>query len=218
MAEGRLPLFPLPVVLLPGTPMPLHIFELRYRRLVADLLASDGEFGIAWLPAGTAPTALPRGWAACTARLMAHEPLEDGRSNIVVQGGRRVALVRLVEDPAPYHVAQVAPALDTAADEAALADAATALRATFVRVGTAARALADDPAPLPSLSADPCQLAYDVASLTEVGHDAQHRLLGMRDPLARLAMMSAALSDALPDLERRAAAHRRAATNGHGPH
>ena len=42
----RLPIFPLGVVLFPGTPLPLHIFEPRYRRMLADCLAGDRRFGI----------------------------------------------------------------------------------------------------------------------------------------------------------------------------
>ena len=42
----RLPLFPLSVVLFPGNPLPLHIFEPRYRRMLADCLAADRRFGI----------------------------------------------------------------------------------------------------------------------------------------------------------------------------
>ncbi len=43
----ELPIFPLPIVLFPGTPQPLHVFEPRYRQLLADCLAADRRFGIA---------------------------------------------------------------------------------------------------------------------------------------------------------------------------
>src|SRR2546428_3780932 len=44
----ELPIFPLPLVLFPGTTQPLHVFEPRYRRLLADCLAGDKRFGIAY--------------------------------------------------------------------------------------------------------------------------------------------------------------------------
>ena len=44
-----LPIFPLPLVLFPGAVQPLHIFEPRYRRLLADSLAGDRRFGIAYV-------------------------------------------------------------------------------------------------------------------------------------------------------------------------
>ena len=50
-----IPLFPLGTVLLPGAPLPLHIFEQRYRQLVADLLelpAEDRQFGVVAIQAG----------------------------------------------------------------------------------------------------------------------------------------------------------------------
>ena len=51
-AAGRLKVFPLPsLVLFPGTAVPLHIFELRYRAMVRDALASDSVFALAQVPA-----------------------------------------------------------------------------------------------------------------------------------------------------------------------
>ena len=53
MAELRIPVFPLPeVVFFPGTVLPLHVFEPRYRRMVADCLAGDGRLAVAMLRPG----------------------------------------------------------------------------------------------------------------------------------------------------------------------
>ena len=46
MAQQLLPLFPLSVVLLPAMPLPLHIFEERYKEMMADVIAAEGEFGV----------------------------------------------------------------------------------------------------------------------------------------------------------------------------
>ena len=48
----ELPLFPLPLVLFPGVPLPLHIFEERYRRLLADVRASNNLFGLSYFDPG----------------------------------------------------------------------------------------------------------------------------------------------------------------------
>jgi len=105
------PLFPLPdVVLFPDTLLPLHVFEPRYRRLVADLLAlpaSERRIGmiLAESPSDGPADLLEPG---CLGRLVAHEPLSDGRSNIVLAGEARFALEREVEGK-PYRQAVVAP-------------------------------------------------------------------------------------------------------------
>jgi len=103
-----LPLFPLPLVLFPGTPLPLHIFEQRYRRLLADCLETDRRFGIIRLPDGMAELEIPPGTIGCIAEIVNAEPLPDGRSNIVVRGGERFALA---DDPAPLPVLPDEPAL-----------------------------------------------------------------------------------------------------------
>lgn len=103
-----LPLFPLPrVVLLPHTLLPLHIFEPRYRALVDHCLASGGVFGIPRLkPNGPdcedcPPFELVMGLG----RIVRHQPLPDGRSNIVVLGvGRARFRTELPAATAPYRV------------------------------------------------------------------------------------------------------------------
>lgn len=84
-----LPLFPLDAVLLPQTHLPFHVFEPRYRALLADALAGEKLIGLHTLdpvapplPDGR-PALLPYG---CAGTIVEHEPLEDGRSNIVLRG------------------------------------------------------------------------------------------------------------------------------------
>src|SRR5205807_1315981 len=85
----ELPIFPLPIVLFPGAPQPLHIFEPRYRELLADCLAADRRFGIAYVPAEYPPGSepLPRaGDVGCVALIQNTQGLPDGRSNILTVG------------------------------------------------------------------------------------------------------------------------------------
>jgi Lon protease-like protein len=87
--EVVLGLFPLGVVLLPGEVVPLHIFEERYKLLVRERL-DGGEFGIILAEDGTLRE------CGCTARVAELlEELDDGRLNILVEGGRRFRLLEL---------------------------------------------------------------------------------------------------------------------------
>ena len=107
---SRLPLFPLPVVLLPGTPLPLHIFEPRYRRLVTDCLERGAPFGIVYHdPDVHGPFLLEAGRVGTEARIEAHDPLPDGRSLILVRGGERFAIREGLDSETPYYEALVEP-------------------------------------------------------------------------------------------------------------
>jgi ATP-dependent Lon protease len=214
----RLPLFPLPLVLFPGVPLPLHVFEPRYRAMLADCLEGDREFGVIFRPDGVAERDLPAGHVGCIARVESTEMLPDGRSNVVVRGTDRFTLDRYVESARPYHIAEASGYAD--ADEAPLTLAPTAarVRELFVRVGMAARTLADDPDALPLLPDDPALLAFAVAALIDMDAPARQRLLTSRSPGGRLREIELLLSPALESLERRATVHVRAKSNGHGPH
>jgi uncharacterized protein len=107
-----LPLFPLPnVVLFPGVFLPLHIFEPRYRQMVADALDNDRMIGMVLLRPGWQadyegrPPVFPVG---CTGLITHLERLGDGRYNIVLRGVERFRIVR--EDHAlSYRRASVEP-------------------------------------------------------------------------------------------------------------
>src|SRR5437762_2021486 len=96
-----LPIFPLPnVVLFPSVFLPLHIFEPRYREMVADALATDRLIGMVLLRPGWErdyegrPPIYPIG---CTGLITHADRQPDGRYNIVLRGVERF---RVVEDDA----------------------------------------------------------------------------------------------------------------------
>jgi Lon protease-like protein len=133
-----IPLFPLPdVVLFPQVALPLHVFEPRYRKLVADALAGERVIGMSLLRAGWEhdyygrPPLYEQG---CAGRIEQHEALPDGRSNIVLRGLTRF---RIVEEHAgePYRLARVV-ALPDAPGEAAEVEAAR--RELMAAIGRAA--------------------------------------------------------------------------------
>ena len=212
--ERLLPLFPLPLVLFPGVPLPLHIFEPRYRRMLADCLAGDREFGILFRPEDVPERELPSGYVGCVASIEHSDQLPDGRSNIIVTGATRFALRRFVESTTPYHVGAVTPYEDRREtfDDAL----ASRLRALFERVGVAARTLADDTDPLPRLPDDAAQLSFTIASVLDLDGPTRQGLLESRSPNDRLAELERILGEAATPIEERAAVHTRAKSNGRG--
>ena len=118
----RLAIFPLSVVLFPGAPLPLHIFEPRYKRMLADCLLGDRRFGIT--PVNSSSELPGAGTVGCIAEVRVNQELPDGRSNVVVVGGSRFVLSRLLDEPHPYLVAMVQTFDDDAGSEPAAEDTA----------------------------------------------------------------------------------------------
>jgi hypothetical protein len=120
MLPPTIPIFPLPnVVLFPNVFLPLHIFEPRYRAMLADALAGDRIIGMTLLMPGYEadyqgrPPVYPVG---CAGVITHSEQLPDGRSNVVLRG---IEKFRIVEEDASrdYRLARVEP-LPEAASEA----------------------------------------------------------------------------------------------------
>lgn len=206
MPDLLLPVFPLGVVLFPGTLLPLHLFEPRYRQLLADVRAGDGRFGIIPVIPGVAERDLPVGRMGCVAEVTDVEVMPDGRANIVVTGRERFALTAFIEHDAPYHVATGTFVHDeTGASPVALAVAADEVIANFTRVVRAVRTLNDDTDPLPELPDDAAQVAWSVGAMIDLDFDSRYRLLAERSPAARLMQIDHVLRKAIPDLELQAA-------------
>lgn len=209
MVSETLPIFPLGVVLFPGTVLPLHLFEPRYRQLLSDVRAGNSRFGILPAMPGVGERELPPGRNGCVAEVTDVEMLPDGRANIVITGRERFALEAFVEHEAPYHVADVSFVSDEAGSSpVALTVAADDVASNFRRVVKAVQTLNDNSGPLPALPDDPAQLAWSIAAMIDLELEPRYRLLAERSPAARLAMVDGVLRKVLPDLELRAAMHR----------
>src|SRR6202044_1644176 len=88
-----IPLFPLDVVLLPSTPLPLHIFEPRYKEMIAECLAQNRIFGVV--------RALEQGLAevGCTAEIVTVvKEYPDGRLDLVAEGRNRFEIVAVNQE------------------------------------------------------------------------------------------------------------------------
>ena len=210
----RLPLFPLGFVLFPGAHAPLHVFEDRYRALLRDVLATDGTFGIPLPDSDGIPSP---GTIGVRARVLTHQVLPDGRSNLLVEGDTRFILTRLRDDGSLYLVGEV-ELFDDEPDDAALEpDAEQQLRGLAQRCRRAMAALAD--APVDSTwSSDPALFTFQVAGALPWDAAQASPLLAMRRVTDRAGLLLRVLPGVVPDLEQRAAVHRRAGSNGKGPH
>jgi len=108
MTAGILPLFPLPVVLFPGTLIPLHIFEQRYRAMLETILEGDKRFGLIYHdPDESGPFMNEAGSVGTVAEVVNHQPLPDGRSLILVRGLYRFLIQEEVREGKPFYQARV---------------------------------------------------------------------------------------------------------------
>jgi uncharacterized protein len=187
------PLFPLPnVVLFPKTPMPLYIFEERYRTMVRETLAGSGELVIALLRSGS-----ETGYAnlssvhdiACLGKIETYEELEDGKYNIVVIGVQRVRILREVQH-SPYRMVEVEKLEDDAYDERATDvidrhDHLGSLFAQFTELATGVRQQAVDL--MPQLDFE--SLVNMVAMTLNLAIDQKQTLLEINDAPQRADML-----------------------------
>jgi Lon protease-like protein len=105
------PLFPLNVVLFPGQPLHLHIFEERYKLMMRLCLESKRIFGICLIQKGMealGPLPEPH-QTGCLVRIADVQPLDEGRLNIMVVGQERFQITSLDWDSAPYLIGHVEP-------------------------------------------------------------------------------------------------------------
>jgi Lon protease-like protein len=157
----RIPLFPLPeVVLLPGTLLPLHVFEPRYRAMVADALEADRTIGMTMLKPGSdaAAPAPPIHRVGTAGEIVESEKLPDGRYNILLEARFRFRVLD-EEAPAPYRVARVEEMTTTSFRESAEGERLVA--AAVDLFGDVAREL--DLPPLPGDAVSPERLASEIA-------------------------------------------------------
>lgn len=212
-----LPLFPLPVVLFPGVPMPLHIFEPRYRELLADIRLTDSLFGLSYFDPSTASKEIPfPGHVGCVAEVTEVQELPDGRSNILTVGVIRYRVEEYVTGDEPYLVARVSFLEDEDEDGDALRESARSVAETFTRIARAVRLLNDERAALPDISdTEPQHLSYLVAAAMEIETDVKQELLELRHTSERLRRLRDMLARAVTSYEERARIHELAKGNGH---
>jgi ATP-dependent Lon protease len=104
----RLPLFVLPTVLFPHTRIPLHVFESRYRQMIARCLEYDRQFGLLFHSNDLyGPFEVEAGRVGCVAEIEQFQPLPDGRSLMITAGVDRFRIADGVESKMLYYEALV---------------------------------------------------------------------------------------------------------------
>jgi len=197
-----LPLFPLEVVLLPGTPLPLHIFEPRYKEMIRECLTNEAPFGVV--------RALEEGIAevGCTAEIITvTKEYPDGRLDLIAEGRKRFEVVELNEERS-FLRAEVLLVPD---EPGALVQEervkAIQLHLEILSLAGAVQDLS---------AADQNQLSFYLAGSLPLDLDFKQKLLSMRSEGERIQAVASYLETILPKLRRVARARQKAGGNGHG--
>jgi ATP-dependent Lon protease len=203
MSTRRIPLFPLGLVLFPGRQVPLHIFEERYKLMIARCAQAQAPFGIV-LASGEGIATV-----GCTANIQQIvKTYEDGRMEIVTRGESAYRIVELNNDE-PYLQGDV----EMLADDPRPGSAAAAkeLRVLFEKCYR----LFSDGA-VPAAESDPSvSLAYEVAADLPLDLGVRQAVLEIRIEADRRQFLVERLREILPELERVQKARSKVSGNGH---
>ena len=214
----ELPIFPLPVVLFPGMPMPLHIFEERYRKMLTDIRAGNNLFGLSYFDAAASDRDVPpAGHIGCVAEVAETQALPDGRSNILAVGLVRYEVESYVESGDLYLVGRAKYFEDDDHDDPVLTTQSQDVATMFMRVANSIRAINDERGNLPDISGtDPQKLSFLVSAALEIEVDQKQELLELRSTSERLTRLRDLLAKVVGNYEERARLHSIAKRNGHG--
>jgi Lon protease-like protein len=196
-----LPLFPLDVVLLPGAPLPLHIFEPRYKEMMGECRANNASFGVI--------RAVNDGIAeiGCTAEIVSvTKEYPDGRLDLIAEGKERFEVLELNRQrsflQAEVLLVPDEPGTPTEDD-----------RARAIQVHLEILSLAGAVQDLSA--ADRSTLSFYLAGSLPLDLDFKQKLLAMRSENQRILAVAAYLESIVPKLRRAAKAREKAGGNGH---
>ncbi|HEY0068881.1 MAG TPA: LON peptidase substrate-binding domain-containing protein [Chloroflexia bacterium] len=194
-----MPVFPLNTVVFPRMPLPLHIFEARYRQMVKDVQGGDGRFCVALIRDGVevGGEAVPHN-VGCVVELAHTRRLPDGRFYLVTLGVERVRIVSLDRETRPYLLGTVEPWPEEQAPlSAPLLDRASRLFTEYAQHRMSLSGEKLDDFTLPD-EAD--VLSYVLATAIEVGARERQRLLETPDTASRIKAEVDLLQTELPIL------------------
>jgi Lon protease-like protein len=196
-------LFPLNLVLLPGEQAPLHIFEPRYRELIAECLDNEQPFGLVYAD----DDGLRRtGTFASVVEVV--ERFEDGRLNIVVEGGERFRLLELT-DGRSFHTGTIEPLADD--DDPPDPDDVARGIGLFAQLVELTGAEVEVPAE------DVGQPSFSLASRFELAPELKLELLEEPSERVRLKRLCEILETVATAVQRQRETAELASRNGHAP-
>jgi Lon protease-like protein len=199
-AVRNFPLFPLGLVALPSELVPLHVFEERYKTMMARVLEEEGEFGIVWV---SDDGLRPVGCACEIAEVL--ERMPDGRLNLVARGTRAFRIEARQEELA--YPAGTVEFLEDRTEEVD-AEAAAQAHALYAELVEQATDRTPDPEEIAAMS------AYEMAATVEFGLEAKQGLLDLRSETARLRLLVRLIRGAIKRLDFIERAQARARSNG----
>jgi ATP-dependent Lon protease len=202
MSSARLPLFPLGLVLLPGEPVPLHIFEPRYKEMVRVCLDADRPFGVIYASESELAG------VGCTARIQrVAARYDDGRLDVVAVGEGRFRIAEVFRD-LPYLSAEVEAVEDAdAADDDSARQQAIARHMKLLELA--------GETPRPARYDRPGPASYVIGRNAGLDLADKQRLLEMESEAARIRYLSDHLGTLLVRLQKARALRQRAQGDGH---
>jgi Lon protease-like protein len=200
--SSLLPLFPLDVVLLPGTPLPLHIFEPRYKEMISECLERSQVFGIVRAKEGKLAE------IGCTAEIVTvTKKYEDGRMDIVTQGRERFEVLQ-VNHERSFLQAEVLYLHDEA--RAASPEKISQAMKLHGEIMTLAGAQPENASEI-----DLQRLSFHLAGSLPLDLDFKQALLEMKSEPERLQAIISFFETILPSMRRTMHVRRKAGGNGH---
>jgi Lon protease-like protein len=201
---NRIPLFPLDVVLFPTMPLPLHVFEPRYKVMIRRCLEEPIDFGMVLATKDTVAS------VGCTARIV-HKVKDypDGRMDILTEGVSVFRLTRILDEN-EYHEGLI----EYLADEASPPDPRQEkqLREAFESCHLLLFGTRWEDAAHP----DTLHLAYRMAGRLPIGLPERQKLLEMRSEKDRREFLERWMARFKPEFSQRWQKQQRAGSNGHG--
>jgi Lon protease-like protein len=197
----ELGLFPLPIVLVPTERIPLHIFELRYRELIEECVENETEFGFVLATGDGAVHEI--GTRASVLEVL--EVLDDGRMNVVVEGGERFRLLELTSGRT-FTTGIVEEVVDDD-DPPSPTDVERALE-VFRELAETSESDVDLP------EAGVPQLDFELAARVDFGVDPKQEVLAMTSPRLRMQRLAVLLESALEAVQLEQTLRERASRNG----
>lgn len=213
----HLPLFPLPLVLLPNELLPLHIFEPRYRQMLKDIGLEKNLFGVTFFnQEETLSDKPPLDTIGCAAEVRELQSLPDGRSNILSVGIIRYRLIDYVDSGDPYFVGDVEFFEDDPEDEDLLTPLSEEVFRLFRRVAKAAHKLSGERGKFPDIpQAEPQALSFLVTAAFNLDPEMKYKMIEMRSTVERLERLREILKQTVGKMEESADIHKISQTNGH---
>ena len=213
----HLPIFPLPLVLLPNELLPLHIFEPRYRQMLKDIELEKNLFGVSYFDAEDSLADQPSvDSIGCVAEVRELQPMPDGRSNLLSVGVIRYRLLDYVETGDPYLVGNVEFFEDDIEDEFVLEPLADEVFGLFKRIAKAAYNLSGERGKLPEIvQAEPQALSFLVTAAFNLEPDLKYKMIETRSTIERLERLREILRQTVGKMEENADIYKSSQTNGH---